>query len=248
MMRMARVFSITTATLVLAGVGFPGFARAEVVLTVSDAVPNGQPGGSGSGNRTLSTTLGSVSAPAALPTMTYTVSNLDLTSVGGGVSETIAYDIAFTQTGGTGVQFNTFGNISVTGGGNDNFIQPGQTLTANVTLNTGLTTFSGGITLGFLQFQAGGASAGETWDVVYDGGTINAGGNPITNNPAEFPAPSPFFTVQNVANTSDGVNVQQYSVQITAVPEPTIVTLLAAGAFVGLVVLGRRRCHVGPPR
>jgi hypothetical protein len=69
------------------------------------------------------------------------------------------FDIDFSQTGGTGVGFNGFGNIYVTGG-NANQISPGDALTASVSLTS--TTFDGGnlsnLSIGFTSVNMGGYS------------------------------------------------------------------------------------------
>jgi hypothetical protein len=157
-----------------------GTTHASISFTVSDQTPDGD---NGSGTRTLSTSLGSVSAPPAIPTITYTVSGLDLTTIGGGASESIAFDITYSQTGGTGVQFNGFGNVSVTGGDDDNQVDLGEALTATLSINNSLTTFSGDIAIGITEILAGGATSDETWNVIHDGGTIAA---TTSNNPTSF--------------------------------------------------------------
>lgn len=210
-------------------------ANAAVIVTVSDTTPNGD---NGTGTRALSTTLGTVSAPPAIPTTTYTVTGLDLTSVGGGASETIAFDITYSQTGGTGVQFNGFGNIAVTGGDN-NQVDNLETITATVSLN-GATTFTGGVSLGFIEFTTGGTSnpgTDEFWDIITASGTqsFQSPGN-ITST---F-SPSSFVTLDPVAgdNRNGTFNVQGFVVEITAVPEPASLALLGLG---GMLVVSRRR-------
>ena len=214
-----------TASLLIAGP-----SSAEVIFTVLDSVTNGEAPGT-TGSRTLTTTEGAVSAPATLPTMTYTITGLDLTGVGGTASETIVFDLAFTETGpvGTAVAFNSFGNIAVAGGGGfDNQVDNTETLTANVSLNNS-TTFTGDIELGIIFLGIGGGQ-GDTWDVIHDGGTEEG-----INTAASF-APSSFVTL--APQTGNGVNFQRVDVQVTATPEPGSLALLGLG---GLLFARRRR-------
>ena len=205
-----------------------GSAQA-VTINVRDAVPNGD---NGSGTRNLTTTLGSVSGTPDLPTMTYSVSNLDLTSVGGGASETIAFNITFTQTGGNFVEFNGFGNVAVNGGNNTQ-VDPGEALTATLSLNGGLTTFGGAITADITQITIGGRSNDEEFNVETESGTTNWPTGAIGNQVA-LP-PTSFATLTSVVGLG---NIQAYTVTIDAVPEPGSLALLGLG---GLLVARRRR-------
>ncbi|MCH7226876.1 PEP-CTERM sorting domain-containing protein [Haloferula sp. A504] len=227
----------STELLTLAAILFSGSLHAAVTFTVTESVPDGA---NGSGTRALSTTLGDISAPANLLTTTYTISNLDLTSVGGTLTDTIAFDITYSQTGGTGVQFNGFGNVSVRGdSGDDNQIDVGETLTAAVSLNAGLTTFGGVIGLGLVNADVGGLGPSEEWNVIHDGGTIGRTG--IAERLTSF-ASSSFVTIQPVqSNTgNDAMNLQGFDVVINAaVPEPSSLALVSG--FVGLSLLRRRR-------
>jgi hypothetical protein len=214
-------------------------ADAAVIVTVSDTRPGEL------ASTTPTTTLGSVASNAGMPTATYTLTALDLTSVGGGASETIVFDITYTQTGGSAPQVNGFGNISVTGG-DDNQVDLGETLTATVSLNS--TTFAGVIALGLIELSVGGVNAGETWDVIHDGGTISeapgAGGTVKTSFPA-----SSFVTldVTDGPYFSDAVNIAGFQVLVTAdVPEPASMALLGLLAVSlsnrgGLLIATRRR-------
>lgn len=209
---------------------FAASLEAAVTFTVSDTRPGE------SAVTTPSSTLGSVSSTAAVPTATYTITGLDLTSVGGTNNETIVFDVLYTHggTGGTGVQINGFGNIAVTGGDN-NQVDNEETLTATLSLN-GATTFTGGLSLGFTSFQTGGVSAEETWNVITASGTQFFPAGSGTN--ATFD-PSSFVTLDPVSgNTNNGTfNAQAFTVSITAVPEPSA-SLLGG---LGLMLLLRRR-------
>ncbi|MEM9110868.1 MAG: PEP-CTERM sorting domain-containing protein [Planctomycetota bacterium] len=217
---MLKHFAIATTSLLLAGA-----SNAEVIFTVSDQRPD-------NAARALSTTEGSVSAPAVLPTMTYTITGLDLTSVGGTASETIIYDVLFTQTGGLGVAFNGFGNISVIGGLQAQ-VDNNETLTATVSLSS--STFTGDIELGIVFMAAGGNDTADEWDVIHEGGTESLAGTGPGVNIATFD-PSSFVTLDPQAG--DGVNFQRFDVQVTAVPEPGSLALLGLG---GLLITRRRR-------
>jgi len=210
-------------------------ANAAVIFEVSDLRP-----GETTAN-VATTTLGAVTSNASVPTMTYTVTGVDLTSVGGSASEQVVIDVDFTQTGGTGVQFNGFGNISVTGGGNNNQVDGVETLTATVSLSS--TTYTAGdITLGFISFTTGGVSGDtdEQWNITTASGTtlFNSPGSNVTTFAA-----SSFVTLDPVAgNSNDGdFNAQGYIIELTAtqdiIPEPASLALLSAGGF----LIGSRR-------
>lgn len=209
-------------------------ASAAVVFTITDTRPGE------TAVTTATTTLGSVSSTAAVPTAVYTITGLDLTSVGGGASETIAFNITYSATGGDGVpQINGFGNISVTGGQDDNQINIDETLTATISLNSGATTFTGNINLGFINTTAGGAGSGETWNVIHDGGTT--AGSFATGNTTSFASSS--FVTYDVTGGSNppAINLQGFEVEISAaaVPEPSVSLLTALGVF---LLMRRRRC------
>lgn len=225
---MKRTLFLLTAGALLAGLT-ANPADAEVIFTVSDTTPNGA--------TTPATSLGSVNNPAAIPVSTYTVTGLDLTSVGGGASETIAFNITYSQTGGSAVQFNGFGNVSVTGGADNNQIDPGEALTATVSLNGGLTTFGGTINLGLTQVQIGGRDSDEQFTITHQGGIIDAPEE--LNNLYAF-ASSSFVTLATVDTDklNDAGNMQSFTVTISAVPEPSSLALLCLG---GLLIARRRR-------
>jgi len=212
------------ATLMLAG-----SLQAAVTFTVTDNVP-------GTSAIDLTTTLGSVSnVPGALPALTYTLTNLDLTSVGGTATNQIVFRINFTKTGGTAVAYNGTGRIAVSGGTDTNQIDPSETLTGTLSLIS--TDFSGGLTnlsIGFTRINLGGYATNDTnVDIIHDGGTINKDGTGLADVSFD---PSSFVTIDTVAS-ADGVNLGAYDIQITAIPEPSAALL----GGLGLLALLRRR-------
>lgn len=217
---------LVLAVVVAAGASAP----AAVIFEVSDDRPGElvatQP----------STTLGSVTSTSSVPNTTFTVTGLDLTSVGGSASETIAFDIAYTQTGGSAVQINGFGNISVTGGDN-NQIDPGEALTATVSLNGALTTFGGTINLGLTSIQIGGRDFDEQFSITHQGGTINTPEEVLKSYGFSS---SSFVTLATVDTDkpNDLGNMEGYTVEIIVVPEPASLALLSLG---GLLIAVRRR-------
>ena len=209
--------------------------QAAVIIDVLHRTPNGSPG-SGTGSRTLTTTHGSILAPALLPIMTYTLSGLDLQSIGGNNSENIEFTVTFSQIGGTSVQFNSFGNISVTGGGDDNQVNSTESLKAEVALTS--TSFVGGLSnlsIAFTKMQIGGYSSGDAVDIIHNAGTITKTYAGTTNMNVTLPASTSFFVLDTTAGAA---NIQDYSVKITAAPEPSAALLGALGA---LGLLRRKR-------
>lgn len=211
-------------------------ASAAVTVTVTDRVFDGA---NGTGTRNLSILSGgagaSLSAPAVLPTFTYTLSNLDLQGVGGGASETVVFNVSFSQSGGTGLQFTSFGNISVTGAPNNIYIDGTETATATVALSS--TTFAGDIAIGFTRLFVGDVGTNETWNTIHDGGTVSGSQAAGNNNP--FPVSS-FFTLDPTSANAN-LTIQGYNIDITAteaVPEPSAALL---GSFGILLLLRRRR-------
>jgi hypothetical protein len=166
------------------------------------------------------------------PTNTYTLTGADLSSVGatetGGLGTgTIIFTVLYEQTGGTGIT-DINGRVSVTGG-NDNRIEFGETLTSTITL-TSINGYTG-IDLSDLSIGFTNATLANT------GGTVNtttASGTVITTN-SDFAASS-FLTI---APQSGGqATLTAYTIELTAVPEPSSTALLGLGA---LALLIRRR-------
>jgi hypothetical protein len=211
----------------LASLGIAAPLQAAVLIEVNDTIPNG--------SRQLTTNYGLIMAPPIVPIMTYTLYNLDLESVGGTASDSIEFTVTLSQTGGTAVQFNTFGNISVTGGDN-NHIDPAESLTATASISS--TTFSGGLSNLFIAFtgmKIGGYSSGDVVDMIHSTGSITKNYSSSTTSDVVAPTPTSYFTMDVTAGKA---NLQGYSIQITAVPEPST-TLLCGLGVLGL--LRRRR-------
>ena len=214
--------------LAVASLALAGSTQAAVIFTVSDKrIDNAA--------RTLTTSEGNITAPADIGGMVYTISNLDLTSVGGTATETIVFNVDFSSVGtsGTGVQFNTFGNVSITGTQDDQ-IDPGEALRMDLTLNTGLTTFNtSNISLAFTQIEVGGFNSGESelWTLGHDDGPETAlDVKSVTGLSSSF---------LSIGDVFGDVNLSRYQIEITAVPEPSSTALIGLGGFA--LILRRRR-------
>lgn len=224
---------------------------AAVTITVSNFTPNGTAsGGSGSGvgaftlaiNGGSPTNISTITYPTAtdrgIPVTTYTISNIDLTSVGGTASESFTFTVAYTATtDGTtpGVpRFNGFGNVSVgditVADGDDNQVDGTETLTATIHLTS--STFGGLSLVGFTSVRAGGVSDGETAVFNHAGGTAD-----ITFANRE-PSISGNFATLIPNSPTDEMNFEGFRADFTAVPEPGSISLLGLGA---LALLRRRR-------
>jgi hypothetical protein len=214
-----------------------GSLQAAVTFTVSDvgpAVNTSTPPASSRGSVSTGT------IPEAPGPITYTLSGLDFTTIGGSSNEQITFTVSFSAVGGS-VAYNTGGNgnLFVSPGATANQIDPGESLTA--TLNLTQTTFAGGlskISAGFTSTTIGGAGTGESWNIVYDGGT--QAGSTALGITRTLPTPSTFWTIQDVASTAanPGVNLQGYTVTLSAVPESSAALLGGLGL---LAFLRRRR-------
>lgn len=211
-----------------------GNLQASVIIDVVERTPNGSPG-TGTGNRTLTTNYGSILAPALVPTMTYTLSGLDLQSIGGTNSENIVFTVTFSQAGGTSVQFNSFGNVSVLGT-NDNHVDPLESLQAAVAITS--TSFVGGLSnlfVAFTSIQIGGYGSNDVVDIHHDADTTTKSYASSTDSNVTLPASTSSFILDTTAGAA---NLQGYSIQITATPEPSAALLGALGA---LGLLRRKR-------
>lgn len=226
------VFLLTVATVVTV----PG----AVTITVSNFAPNGTAsGGSGSGSGAFTlaidggaaTSINTITYPTATdrgrPVTTYTISDIDLTSLGGTETESFTFTVSYSQTGGTAVQFNGFGNVSVTGGDN-NQVDTTETLTATVAL-TG-SSFAEFSLSGFTQVRGGGVAGADEGTFTHAGGTesISAG-----NSEAMVTG-----TSVTLAVSTGAINFEGFRAEFVAVPEPASVSLLGLGA---LALLRRRR-------
>jgi hypothetical protein len=164
-------------------------------------------------------TLGSLISDQKLPTTTYTLKGLDLTGVGGKANEEIVFAVAYTQNGGTGVQFNSFRNVSVTGGVDDNQVDPGETLTATVSLVS--TSFEGGnlskLSIGFTCVRLGGFGRDQA-NITHAGGTEFKDGRKDTEPTLKI-SKSTAFTI---ATKKGEINIQGFEVQITVSTEAPV--------------------------
>jgi hypothetical protein len=219
-----RLHAFLFGSSILASLAIAGNLQAAVTLTMTELTP-------GAGNPTVAS-QGTLGSNNALPTQ-YTWTGLDFTSVGGSASDQIVFNVSYSQSGGTGVQFNTASNVSVTGGGDNNQVEGTETLTATIALTS--TTFAGGLSnlsIAFTRLNIGGFGNVESADVTHAGGTITQA--VASGNFVDF-APSSFVTLDPITTTN--VNIAGFNAQITAVPEPS--TALLGG--LGLLALLRRR-------
>jgi hypothetical protein len=214
--------------------------NAQIIINVTDNVPNGTAsGGTGSGGGLLTTSSGNISSAIGLPVMTYTVSNLDLTSVGGTATESFTFSMTFTATsdGSTpaDTEFSGFGNVGVTGGISGAFVDGTETLTGTIALTS--STFAGLSLDGLTIARAGGLAAGRTGAITWSTGNFAVSqGNTIANINVNDAITS--FTV---TAPSSQINFEGFSAQFTAIPEPSTYVLLVGFAVLGLAIVRRRR-------
>lgn len=228
----------TLSTLLLA-LASAGTLPAAVIIDIANNTPNGiASGGSGSGTGSISSTSGTITSDRGLPVTTYTVSGVDLTSVGGPASHSFTFTVTYSattdgSTPGT-AQFNGFGNVSVTGGADNNQVEGAETLTATIALASN--TFSGLTLTGFTTARAGGVSTTpdeEAGTFTWAGGgsfDITSNANRVAND----------ITGDSItlAVSTGNMNLEGFGARFEAVPEPASASLLALGA---VALLRRRR-------
>lgn len=219
----------------------PAASLPAVTITVANNVPNGiNSGGSGSAAGLLTTTLGSISSNRGLPVTTYTVSGVDLTSVGGTNNENFTFTVGYSATGGA-VGFSGFGNVGV---GGDFLVSGSESLTATITLTS--SSFANLSLTGFTYVRAGGFGAGETGTFTWAGGSHNIGpltGTTIANGINGSGATAATLTsgLTQAPLTPGGnstLNFEGFGAEFVAIPEPASASLLALGAA---ALLRRRR-------
>lgn len=210
---------------------------AAVTITANVHIPNGSESGGSSSNAgdlsidvpgtiVASTTGGVVD----LPVTTYSVSGVDLSSVGGSNNESFTFTVSYTATSdGTTTAtptFSGFGNVGVDTGGT---VSGSETLNATVSLVS--SSFSNLSLTGFVYARAGGASPGETGTLSWTGGSFAvSNGNTITTDVSG----DSFMLTAGSAST---LNIEGFRVEFVAVPEPASASLL----FLGAAALLRRR-------
>jgi len=156
------------------------------------------------------------------------VTNLNLTSVGGTATESFNFTVTYSQAGGTGIVYSGFGNVGVVGN-TDNNINPSEVLTTAVSLGT--SSFAGLSLTGFTQARAGGVTGAETGTFTDGSGSVGvSSGNTIQTISGNS------FDLS--AGSASSINLEGYTVEFSAVPEPASASLLALGA---LALLRRRR-------
>ena len=204
------------------------FLPAAVTITVSNFTPNGiSSGGGGSGTGAFSSTLGDEATDNGIPVTTYTITNVDLTSVGGTATESFSFTVSYTQTGGTGVQFNGFGNVSVTGG-DSNQVGTNETLTATIAMTS--SSFADLSLTGFTIVRGGGVAGADAGTFTHAGGSEN-----ISAGSSEA---SVTGTSVTLAVSTGAINFEGFRAEFVAVPEPASLSLIGLGT---LVLLRRRR-------
>lgn len=184
-----------------------------------------------------SSSLGDLSGgTSTTATQTYTLTNLDFTSIGGTASETINFSVDLSGTSGgsaSTVGYKTWGDAFV-GGSNT---EVGEVLTA--TLGTITSSFTGG-TVAFAGFTNAFIEAlitGEEASVGHAGGMLTVLGT--ADNEANQAIPlSPWVSM---APTVGSMNIGGYDLRLTAVPEPASASLLLGIACVSGVLFRRSR-------
>jgi hypothetical protein len=228
----------TPVSILLLSLAYTAALPAAVTITVANDVPNGTvSGGSGTGGGRLISSSGTIVSNNGLPVTTYTVTGVNLTSVGGTASESFTFTVGYTATtNGTNpgtVNFtNTFGNVAV---GGDNFVSGTETLTATITLTS--SSFADLSLTGFTTTRIGNLTTpGESGTLTHGGGTTPfANSNPIV---IIYPISGNFVTYQVDGTTT--VNFEGFTAEFVAVPEPASASLVALAAF---AMLRRRRSH-----
>lgn len=212
-----------------------GNLQAAVTFSVTDAAPGTSGATSTLGSAAVS--VGTLPAP-----ITYTITGLDLTSIGGTSSEQIVFTVGFTPSAGSVVYNASNGNVFVnngTGGQLNNQIDSDETLQTSVALSS--TTFAGGLgnlSIGFTAVLIGGYGSGDVVDITYGATTTSKNYTTDTVSTVSFSGTYASFLMDTQGTKGiSGVNLQQYTVEITAVPEPSAAML----SCLGLLALLRRR-------
>lgn len=208
-------------------------------INVGNYTPNGvASGGTGTGNGVLTSSLGSISSNIGLPVTTYTVSNLDFSSLGGTATESFTFTVSYSATGdeNAAVQFNPFGNVSVTGGGSANQVNTSETLTATIALAS--STFAGVSLAGFTETRAGGVGGTDAGLFAWANGgsfSIAVGSTQPTFLPADA------VTSLTLSVSTGDMNLEGFRAQFVAVPEPSTYAALVGFGALAFVALRRRK-------
>ena len=230
----------TPFTVILFTAAFAATLHA-VTITVQNVAPNGTAsGGSGSGTGLISTTAGVISSNLGMPVTTYTVSGVDLTSVGGTTpgGETFTFTVSYSASGGS-PGFSGFGNVGV---GGDFLVSGSETLTITIALSS--STFANLSLTGFTYVRAGGFAVNETGTFTWAGGSHNIGpaaGTTIANgiNGSGATAATLISGLNQAPLTGNSaLNFEGFGAEFVAVPEPASASLMALGA---LAILCRRK-------
>jgi len=214
---------------------------ANILIDVANFAPNGSAsGGSGTGLGALTTSEGSIGSDRGMPVTTYTVSGLDLSSLGGGAGESFSFTITYTattdgSTPGTPV-FNGFGNVAVDGGASNAQVDGAETLTATIALTS--SSFAGLSLAGFTEARAGGVSDTESGTFAWDGGSFSITGS--ANRTATID-PTAGITALTLSVQVGQMNFEGFKAEFVAVPESSTFALLCGVFALGLILVRRRK-------
>lgn len=171
-------------------------------------------------------------------TQTYTLTNLDFTSIGGTATETITFTVDLSATSGgnpSTVGYKSWGDAYV-GGSNT---EVGEVFTA--TLGTISSSFTGGNNsvsfAGFTNAYIEALDETEEATVAYNGGSVTVAGT-IANEANQATPLSPWISM---APTVGSMNIGGYNLQLVAVPETSATALLAGIAAAAFIFVRRRR-------
>lgn len=223
-------FRLYSASIVVAAsMLLAGYSHAAVTISAFDDVPGAAPGATVP--RTLSSSNGtSISATNTLPNLSYTLSNVNLASVGGVTNHTIKFDVIFSTTIGNPA-YSAFGNISDSATPNTQYISNGGNLTGIFSLTSVSDGFDPSkISLKFTGMDIGSFGGSDAATITTDSGSFVAPSRDFGFSPSDF------FTL---TPTNGQINLRRFNMTITAVPE-TSSAIAGLLIFSGLIFNRRR--------